>query len=163
MAYIFPIDPIDGQLYPAPAIPGSLQYIWNAGQNAWLIYSPLGVQSVSGQLPIVVTNNNDNPVVSILPATVTTAGSLSPTDKAKIDNLPTSFGSVTQVAAGRGLVTSQPGNAPITTTGTIDLLPPAGSTIGGVKAGDNVTIAVDGTISSTGGTVTSINLSLIHI
>ena len=157
MAYIFPINPVDGQLYPSPAIAGSLQYIWVEGQNAWLIYSPLGVQSVSGNLPIVVTNNTSNPVVSILPATVSTPGTLSPDDKQKIDNLPTSFGTVTRVAAGTGLTTSLPSNAPITATGTINLLPPLGAAIGGVKAGSNVTIDTDGTISSAGGTVTSIN------
>lgn len=157
MAYIFPINPVDGQLYPIPAIPGSLQYIWNQGQNAWLIYSPLGVQSVSGILPIVVTNNNDDPVVSILNATVTAPGAMSPEDKVKLDNIPTSFGSVTSVGAGTGLQTSNVGNAAITTTGTIQLLPPSGTAIGGVKAGQGVNIAPDGTISSNTGTVTSIN------
>lgn len=157
MAYIFPIDPVDGQLYPNPAIAGSLQYIWNEGQYAWLIYSPLGVQSVSGVLPIVVSNGDDDAVVSILNATVSTAGAMSPEDKVKLDSLPTSFGSVTSVAAGPGLLTDRPGNAPITTTGTIRLLPPAGTAIGGVKAGAGINIAADGTISSNTGTVTSIN------
>ena len=157
MAYIFPINPVDGQLYPNPAIAGSLQYVWSAGQKSWLIYSPLGVQSVSGNLPIVVTNNTSNPVVSILPATVSTPGTLSPEDKIKLDNLPSAFGSVTSVAAGSGLVTDLPSNAPITSSGTIRLLPPSGAAIGGVKAGANVTIGPDGTISVPPGTVTSIN------
>lgn len=157
MAYIFPISPVDGQLYPTPAIPGSLQYIWNQGQNAWLIYSPLGVQSVSGVLPIVVTNNSSNPVVSIQSATISRPGTMSPEDKAKVDALPTVVGTVVSVGAEGGLSTNQTGNAPITTSGVIRLLPPSGGTIGGVKAGPNIIITPDGTISGNPGTVTSIN------
>ena len=55
------------------------------------------------------------------------------------------------------MLTSNPGNAPITSSGIITLQPPSGTAIGGVKQGGNVTIAPDGTISSTGGTITSIN------
>lgn len=157
MAYIFPINPVDGQLYPNPAIAGSLQYIWVAGQNAWLIYSPLGVQSVSGLLPIVVTNNNDNPVVSILPATISARGTMSPEDKLKLDNLPSTVGTVQSVGTGVGLKTDRTGNAPITTSGLLSLVPPSGGAIGGVKAGPNIVISPDGTISGTAGTVTSIN------
>lgn len=157
MAYIFPINPVDGQLYPNPPIAGSLQYIWVAGQNAWLIYSPLGVQSVSGLLPIVVTNNNDNPVVSILPATISARGTMSPEDKLKLDNLPSTVGTVQSIGAGAGLKTDKPGNAPITTSGLLSLSPPSGGAIGGVKAGPNIVISPDGTISGTAGTVTSIN------
>jgi hypothetical protein len=157
MAYLFPINPVDGQLYPSPAIAGSLQYIWVAGQNAWLIYSPLGVQSVSGSLPIVVTNNTDNPVVSILPATISAPGSMSAADKTKIDGLPNIVGTVLSVAAGTGLSTNLPSNVPITSSGTIQLLPPAGTAIGGVKQGTNITISPDGTISGNAGTVKSIN------
>jgi hypothetical protein len=157
MAYIFPINPVDGQLYPNPAIAGSLQYVWNAGQNAWLIYSPLGVQSVSGLLPIVVTNNSSNPVVSILPATISAPGSMSAADKTKIDGLPAIVGTVRSVGCSTGLTTNLPGNSPITTSGDISLLPPSGAAIGGVKAGANITIAPDGTISGFAGTVTSIN------
>lgn len=157
MAYIFPINPVDGQLYPTPAIPGSLQYIWNQGQNAWLIYSPLGVQSVSGILPIVVTNNSTNPVVSIQSATISRPGSMSPEDKAKLDALPSVIGTVVSVGAGAGLSTDLTGNAPITESGVIKLLPPSGGAIGGVKAGPNIIISPDGAISGNPGTVTSIN------
>lgn len=60
-------------------------------------------------------------------------------------------GTVTSIVAGRGLGAPASGN-PITTSGTIQLLPPSfdGTTIGGVKAGDNISIAVDGTIATTG-------------
>jgi hypothetical protein len=56
------------------------------------------------------------------------------------------FSGVTSVTAGTGL-----GGGTITTSGTIFLRPPTGGQIGGVKAGNNITIASDGTISATGG------------
>ena len=60
-------------------------------------------------------------------------------------------GTVTSVIAGPGLGAPATGN-PITTTGTIRLLPPTtdGLTIGGVKEGANISIGVDGTITTEG-------------
>jgi len=60
-------------------------------------------------------------------------------------------GTVLSVTPGPGLGAPATGNV-ITTSGTIRLLPPTtdGLQLGGVKAGDNVTIAVDGTISASG-------------
>jgi len=60
-------------------------------------------------------------------------------------------GSVTAITPGPGLGAPATGNA-ITTSGTIRLLPPTtdGLQLGGVKAGNNVTIAVDCTISASG-------------
>jgi hypothetical protein len=60
---------------------------------------------------------------------------------------------VTSITAGTGL-----SGGTITSTGTIALLPPTGGAIGGVKAGTNITIAADGTISASGGggTITSV-------
>jgi hypothetical protein len=69
-------------------------------------------------------------------------------------------GTVSQVTAGVGL--SATGGFPggtITTTGTIQLIPPTAGSIGGVKAGSNVTIAADGTISVAApgiGTITAV-------
>lgn len=59
-------------------------------------------------------------------------------------------GTVTAVTAGPGLGAPVTGNA-ISNSGTIRLLPPTtdGLTIGGVKAGSNIQIAADGTISVT--------------
>lgn len=54
----------------------------------------------------------------------------------------TAGGTVTSILVGTGL-----SGGLITSTGTINLLPPSGVDIGGVKAGANVTIAPDGTIS----------------
>jgi hypothetical protein len=60
-------------------------------------------------------------------------------------------GTVTAVIAGPGLGAPASGN-PITTSGTIRLLPPTtdGLQLGGVKQGANVNIAFDGTISVPG-------------
>ena len=157
MAYIFPVNPFDGQLYPVPATPGALQYIWKAALNVWLIYSPLGVQSVTGVLPIVVGNGTDNAVVSISPATINSAGSMSAADKTKLDNIPpdANIGTVTSVTAGDGL---QGGT--ITTSGTIDLLPASSTTLGGVIVGANILEDGNGVISIPTASfgVTSINV-----
>jgi len=144
MAYIFPVNPADGQLYPVPAIPGSLQYQWNQSLGVWLIYSPLGVQSVSGILPIVVSDGTNNAVVSILPATLNNAGSMSADDKAKLDAIPAdaASGTVKQITTGPGL-----SGGPITTTGQIDLTPATKTSEGGVIVGDNIDVGLDGTIS----------------
>lgn len=144
MAYIFPVSPFDGQLYPLPAIPGSLQYQWNASINAWLIYSPLGVQSVTGILPIVVNNGNDDAVVSIRDATINTSGAMSGADKAKLDGIPPDAapGTVTRITTGTGL-----SGGPITVSGQIDLEPATTTSEGGVIIGDNIDVDPNGVIS----------------
>ena len=58
-------------------------------------------------------------------------------------------GTVTAVTAGAGLGSPATGNV-ITTSGTLQLLPPSGTSLGGVKAGANIAIAFDGTISVPG-------------
>jgi hypothetical protein len=157
MAYIFPVNPADGQLYPVPAIPGSLQYQWSQSLGVWLIYSPLGVQSVSGVLPIVVSDGTNNATVSILPATLNNAGSMSAEDKAKLDNIPpdANTGTVKQINTGSGLT-----GGPITTTGTIDLEPATRTTEGGVIIGENIEVDAAGVISIPAARfgVTSINV-----
>jgi hypothetical protein len=144
MAYIFPINPTDGQLYPVPAIPGALQYQWNQEYNAWFIFSPLGVQSVTGILPIIVSDGTDNAVISIAPATINNAGSMSSADKTKLDAIPAdaNSGTVTQILTGSGLT-----GGPITQTGTIDLEPATTTTEGGVIIGANIDVSPNGTIS----------------
>jgi hypothetical protein len=144
MALIFPINPVDGQLYPVPAQPGSLQYQWSAALKVWLIFSPLGVQSVTGVLPIVVNNGTDDAVVSILPATINTPGSMSAEDKLKLDNLPpdAANGTVTRITTGAGL-----SGGPITTTGQIELEPATTTTEGGVIVGNNIDVDAAGVIS----------------
>ena len=58
-------------------------------------------------------------------------------------------GTVTAVTAGPGLGAPASGNT-ISTSGTLRLLPPTGTDLGGVKAGTNIDIAFDGTISVPG-------------
>jgi len=58
-------------------------------------------------------------------------------------------GTVTAVTAGPGLGAPASGNT-ISTFGTIRLLPPTGTSLGGVKQGANINIAFDGTISVPG-------------
>jgi hypothetical protein len=60
-------------------------------------------------------------------------------------------GTVTSITPGTGLGAPATGNA-ITTSGVIKLLPPSsdGLTIGGVKAGANIAIGIDGEISTEG-------------
>jgi hypothetical protein len=106
---------------------------------------------VLGNEPIVITGTSSVPTVNIRPATPSQAGSLSAADKQKLDTLPdTGVGSVTRVNTGVGLT-----GGPITTSGTLSLIPPSGPNIGGVKAGQGVTILPDGTLESFSG-VTSI-------
>lgn len=59
-------------------------------------------------------------------------------------------GTVTAVTSGPGLGSPATGNT-ISTFGTIRLLPPTGTSLGGVKQGANINIAFDGTISVPGG------------
>jgi hypothetical protein len=147
MAYIFPPSPFDGELYPVPAIPGSLQYQWSAASRVWFIYSPLGVQSVTGILPISVSNGTENAIVSIIPASINNPGSMSAADKVKLDNLPANagVGTVTSIQLGAGL-TGTPSQT-ITTTGQINLSPATKTTEGGVIVGDNIEVNSAGVIS----------------
>ena len=90
--------------------------------------------------PVATTNSLG--VVSVGPGlSVNSSGVLSTSN----------VGTVTAVRAGVGLGAPATGNT-ISTSGTLNLLPPTtnGLTIGGVKAGSNINIATDGTISATG-------------
>ena len=157
MAYIFPLNPVDGQLYPVPAVPGSLQYQWSSAQQCWLIYSPLGVQSVTGIFPIEVTNPVDDVVINIAEATINSRGTMSSEDKEKLDNIPADAapGTVKQINTGPGLT-----GGPITESGTIDLEPATTTTEGGVIIGDNIDVDGNGVISIPAARfgVTSINV-----
>ena len=157
MAYIFPPNPVDGQLYPVPAQAGALQYQWSSALQCWLIYSPLGVTSVTAILPLEVENSTDDVVIRILPATINTSGTMSAEDKEKLDNIPPDAapGTVTQINTGPGLT-----GGTITESGTIELVPATKTTEGGVIVGDNIDVDGAGTISIPTARfgVTSINL-----
>jgi hypothetical protein len=58
-------------------------------------------------------------------------------------------GTVTSIICGPGIGSPASGNI-ISTSGTLRLLPPSGNNLGGVKAGSNISIAFDGTISVPG-------------
>ena len=102
-----------------------------------IVFSPS--QTFPGvSFPVATTNSLG--VVSVGPGlSVNSSGVLSTAN----------VGTVTAVIAGPGLGSPASGNT-ISTFGTIRLLPPTGTSLGGVRAGQNVSIAFDGTISVPG-------------
>ena len=89
------------------------------------------------------------PVANLPVATTTSLGAVQIGSGLAIDGsgvLSAITGTVAGVTAGPGLGAPVTGNT-ITSTGTISLLPPSGTSLGGVKAGSNIAIAADGTIS----------------
>jgi hypothetical protein len=141
----FPANPTDGQLYPDPAQPGVTQYIYNDTKGTWLTVFR-GVETVTGVNPILVGGTTNNPAVSIRPSSQTQAGSMSAADKTKLDNLNPSPGTVTDITAGLGLGAPAAGNT-ITSSGTINLLPPTPTVIGGVRAGTGVATSAQGVLN----------------
>ena len=105
--------------------------------------------------PVVFSSGQTFPGVSLPLATTTSPGVVIPSTGLAISTggylTTTNNGTVTSITAGVGLGAPVSGNA-VTTSGTIKLLPPAadGSVIGGVKAGTNISIQIDGEISTTG-------------
>lgn len=144
MALEFPSNPVNGQLYPNPAVPGVQQYKWNSAKGAWETLAVGVVQRVTGTAPIGVIGPVETPDVTISPATPSSAGSMSAADKTKLDSL-TPGGSVEAVTAGTGLGAPNTGDT-ITKEGTIRLLPANDATIGGVKPGPGVSVQGDGTL-----------------
>jgi hypothetical protein len=94
--------------------------------------------------------------ISIPPATTLSLGAIRIGPGLSINSSgivsTTNNGTVTSVTPGPGLGAPATGNA-ITSAGTIRLLPPTtdGLSLGGVRAGTNISIAFDGTISVPGG------------
>ena len=145
MAFNFPSNPQDGQLYPDPIVPGAQQYIYNATKEVWLT-TMRGVGEVFGEKPIFITGTDAAPIVNISPATPEEAGSMSAADKEKLDQIDIANGTVKDITAGVGLGAPLTGDT-ITVSGTIDLLPPTPASIGGVREGTNTVIDADGRIS----------------
>jgi hypothetical protein len=92
--------------------------------------------------------------LSVVPATTTTLGGIIPGTGCEVTpggylNILT--GGVTSVGTGEGLGAPTSGDT-ITSIGTIKLLPPTsdGTKIGGVKAGTNIRIEIDGEITTEG-------------
>lgn len=147
MAYNFPANPTDGQLYPDPVEPGVTQYVWSDRKGTWLTVFR-GVEKVSANTPLFTSGSLQQPTVNINPATTQQGGYMTAKDKQKLDSLdPTKQGTVSAITAGIGLGSPNTGNT-ITSTGTINLLPPSATgAIGGVRAGANVDITTAGTLS----------------
>jgi hypothetical protein len=169
----FPPNPTDGQFYPDPPIPGTLLYVWSDAKQAWLTVN-LGVQQVRGQSPIAITGTQQTPIVTIPAATQTSGGYMTAADKQRLDTLSTG---VTKVSPGTGIkvdptsgvgdikisVLPASGAVPggvyagtgvtISSTGRLDLNTATRLALGGVKVGQGLNLATDGTISTTGSLV----------
>lgn len=145
MALNFPANPVDGELYPNPAVPGAQQYIYNSSKGTWLTVMK-GVSQVRASEPLFTTGTESVPIINIRPATDSQSGYLSAEDKATIDKLGPDPGTVTSITAGAGLGAPATGDS-VTTTGTIKVLPATSSSIGGVIVGDSFSSRLDGTIS----------------
>jgi hypothetical protein len=145
MAFNFPSNPQDGQLYPDPPVPGAQQYIYNGAKEVWLT-TARGVQQLFAELPVFLTGTDEAPIININPATPLEGGYMTAADKDKLDKVKIANGTVEEITAGVGLGAPNTGEK-ITVTGTLDLLPPTPVSIGGVKEGDNTVIAADGRIT----------------
>ena len=145
MAFNFPSNPTDGQLYPDPPVPGAQQYIYNGTKEVWLT-TARGVQQLFAELPVFLTGTDEAPIININPATPTDGGYMTAADKDKLDKLKIANGTVEEITAGVGLGAPLTGDK-ITVTGTLDLLPPTPVSIGGVREGDNTVISTDGRLS----------------
>lgn len=182
-ALTFPLNPFNGQLYPTSPLPGEIQYQYDAAINMWRLLGAAsgvipGIYGSATKIPVfevsatgVILNITETLVqsattsqpglVQLVNDTVTADSSKALTaamGKFLQDQIDAGVGSVSQVSTGPGLT-----GGPITSTGTISLLPPTGGNIGGVKAGTNIAITADGTISAVGvgtGTVSQVSTGL---
>jgi hypothetical protein len=131
----FPLNPINGQLYPDPSIPGVNVYRYDSSGNTWRLIGRAGY-AVAG------TYGDNTTCVEV---TVNVAGVLE-----NIVNRP-----ITRTANNVYGI-NRPGiglNVQLGNDGTLDLSPPIGPNIGGVKSGLNISISGDGTISVATATV----------
>jgi hypothetical protein len=154
MALNFPSNPVDGQLYPDPYIPGTQQFVYNSSKGTWLTVFR-GIERVTADQPLFISGPSSEPQVNIRPASDVSAGSMSSADKIKLDSLTPAAGTVTSVTAGAGLGAPQTGTS-IISAGTIKLLPAALNSIGGIIPGSGVNVATDGTLTLAPPTVTNL-------
>ena len=136
------------------ATPNSVKVAFDTAVSASTLAS--GALSRSGGVmtgPIIFSAGQTFPGVAFPVATANSLGVVSVGPGLSVNSsgvLSTSnVGTVTAVTAGAGLGSPATGNV-ITTSGTLQLLPPTGTSLGGVKAGANISIAFDGTISVPG-------------
>jgi hypothetical protein len=157
-AFNFPANPTDGQLYPDPALPGQQQYVYSSAKSTWQTVSR-AVAQVFGQSPVVIKGSQQAPIVTVNQASDTQAGYITPSDFARIQEIPDTPGTVTEIVAGVGLdVTPAFGDdevgvgESITTKGTLNVIPATRTTLGGVKPGAGLNITSDGRIDVTSAT-----------
>jgi hypothetical protein len=125
----FPLNPINGQQYPDPSIPGVNVYRFDSSANTWRLIGRAGY-AVAG------TYGDNTTCVEV---TVNVAGVLE-----NIVNRP-----ITRTANNVYGI-NRPGiglNVTVGSEGTLDLIPPLGQNIGGVKSGLNVSISSTGSVS----------------
>ena len=125
----FPLNPINGQQYPDPAIPGVNVYRYDSSANTWRLVGRAGY-AIAG------TYGDNTTCVEI---TIDATGVIEQIYNRPIPRAANTEYGLSRPGIGLAVVT---GNE-----GTVDLLPPIGSDIGGVKSGLNVAIAPDGSVS----------------
>jgi hypothetical protein len=133
----FPLNPINGQQYPDPAIPGVSVYRYDASANTWRLIGRAGY-AVAG------TYGDNTTCVEI---TIDAAGIIEQIYNRPITRTANTVYGINRPGIGLNVTT---GNE-----GTVDLIPPFGSNIGGVKSGLNISISTDGTISVASATITN--------
>lgn len=125
----FPLNPINGQQYPDPAVPGVNVYRYDSSANTWRLIGRAGY-AVAG------TYGDNTTCVEI---TIDAAGVIEQVYNRPIPRTANTVYGLSR--PGIGL------NVTVGNEGTLDLTPPIGSNIGGVKSGLNVAIAPDGSVS----------------
>jgi hypothetical protein len=138
------------------ATPASVKVAYDASVDASALANtklPLSGGTMTG--PIVFAAGQTFNALFLPVATPTSQGVVIPSTGLAISPggylTTVNNGTVTSVIAGTGLGAPFSGNA-ITSSGTIKLLPPSsdGAIIGGVRAGSNISIQIDGEISTEG-------------
>ena len=110
------------------------------GGLAWKAAPATGVTAVTATAPMASTGGT-TPVLSMPAVSTTQDGYMSATDKVKLDALSVPPATVTSITAGTGLGAPTTG-ASITTSGSINLLPPTSTVIGGVVQGAATTSGI---------------------
>lgn len=141
-ALSFPSPAVDGQIYPDPAPEGVNVYRYDASYNTWRL---LGVSTgviagtYGGYVPANPSQDTEEQYY-LIKQTLEPTGAIS-----YIETNLIPFATGSSLEGSRGLATGRTGI--LADNGFLDLLPPVGVNIGGVKAGTNINISTNGTIS----------------